>query len=37
MFISMTALATLVIIAFMLGMISSFIMMVNALARMKSK
>lgn len=37
MFISMTALATLVIIAFMLGMISSFIMVVNALARMKGK
>jgi hypothetical protein len=37
MFISITALATIVIIAFMLGMITAFVMMVNAVARMKSK
>ncbi len=37
MFISLTALATVVVIAFMLGMITAFVMMVNAVARMKSK
>jgi len=37
MFISITALATVVIIAFMLGMITAFLLMVNAISRMKSK
>jgi len=37
MFISLTALATIVIIAFMLGMIIAFMMMVNAISRMKGK
>lgn len=37
MFITMTALLTLVTLAFMFGMITAFIMMVNAIARMKGK
>ncbi len=37
MVISLTALITITIIAFMLGMITAFVMMVNAIARMKSK
>ncbi len=37
MVISLTALATITIIAFMLGMITAFVMMVNAIARMKGK
>jgi hypothetical protein len=37
MFISITALATVVILAFMLGMITAFVMMINAVARMKTK
>jgi hypothetical protein len=37
MVISLTALVTITVIAFMLGMITAFVMMVNAIARMKSK
>lgn len=37
MVISLTALITITIIAFMLGMITAFVMMVNAIARMKGK
>ena len=37
MFVSMTTLFTIVIVAFMLGMLVAFIMMLNALAKMKSK
>lgn len=37
MFISLTALATIILIAFMFGMITAFIMMVNAVARTKEK
>lgn len=37
MLISITALATVVILAFMLGMITAFVMMINAVARMKTK
>lgn len=37
MVISITALATIILIAFMLGMITAFIMMVNAVSRMKNK
>lgn len=37
MFISITALATIITIAFMSGMIIAFIMMVNAFSRMKGK
>jgi hypothetical protein len=35
MFISMTTLAIIVLITFMLGMITAFVMMMNALSRMK--
>jgi hypothetical protein len=35
MFITLGTLAIIVLIAFMLGMLTSFIMMMNALARMK--
>jgi hypothetical protein len=37
MLIAPLTLITLIVIAFMLGMITAFIMMVNALAKMKSK
>ncbi len=37
MFISMTALFTMVVVSFMLGMLVAFVMMLNALAKMKSK
>ncbi len=37
MFISITTLFTVVVVAFMLGMLVAFIMMLNALAKMKSK
>jgi hypothetical protein len=35
MFISMTTLATLIVFAFMLGMLTSFIMVVNALVKLR--
>lgn len=37
MLISLTALITITTIAFMLGMIVAFLLMVNAIARMKGK
>ncbi len=37
MLISLTALITLTAVAFMLGMITAFMLMVNAIARMKGK
>lgn len=37
MFISLTALATAILIAFMLGMITAFILMINAVARLRGK
>ena len=37
MVISLTALITITVIAFILGIITAFLMMVNAIARMKTK
>ncbi len=37
MYISMSVLFTMIVVSFMLGMLVAFIMMLNTLAKMKSK